>query len=61
MAIDKPILNTREAAEYLGFKKNTLDHWRGNHRVDIPSVKLGRAVRYLRSDLDEYLARNKSR
>ena len=46
---------TPEAADYLGLSKNTLNRWR--HTGDGPRfVKLGRAVRYRREDLDEWVA-----
>ena len=46
-----------EAAEYLGFKVQTLAKWRSTGSVIIPFVKVGRLVRYRQSALDEYLAR----
>lgn len=46
--------NTREAAEYLGIKKTTLEAWRC--RGGCPRyVKLGRAVRYRVKDLDQFV------
>lgn len=49
-------LTTQQAADYLGMRKQTLDLWRSSGRNQIPYFKLGRAVRYLRSDLDAFLA-----
>ena len=49
------ILNTKEAAIYLGVSKAFLerDRWAG---ARIPFLKVGsRAVRYRQSDLDNYL------
>ena len=49
------LLNTTEAAKYLGVSKAFLerDRWAG---ARIPFIKVGsRAVRYRLSDLDEYL------
>ena len=49
------LLNTTEAANYLGVSKAFLerDRWAG---ARIPFIKVGsRAVRYRLSDLDEYL------
>lgn len=51
-----PTLNTAEAARYTGLAESTLKQWRckgGDHAI--PFLKVGRSVRYLRSDLDAYL------
>lgn len=53
--MDNPLLTTTEAAEYLCVSKAFLerDRWAG---ARIPFLKVGsRAVRYRRSDLDQYL------
>ncbi len=51
--IDPP-LNTRQAAQVLGLKPGTLEIWRV--RGDGPVfLKIGRAVRYRREDLERYL------
>lgn len=53
--MDERLLNTTEAAHYLGVSKAFLerDRWAG---ARIPFIKVGtRAVRYRRSDLDSYL------
>ena len=50
------LMTTREAAEYLRLKQQTLHNWRClGSGPDF--VKLGRCVRYRRSDLDQYLDR----
>lgn len=47
-------LDTVEAARYLGLQKTTLEAWRS--RGEGPQfVKLGRAVRYRRPDLDAWI------
>lgn len=49
------LLNTREAARYLGLSKAFLerDRWAG---AKVPFIKVGsRAVRYRINDLDEYI------
>lgn len=49
-----PRMDTAAAAEYLGLQPETLDTWRC--RGGGPAFfKAGRLVRYLRSDLDEWL------
>ena len=50
------ILDTNGAAEYLGFKPQTLAIWRTTGRYGLPFLKLGRLVRYRKSDLDKWLA-----
>jgi excisionase family DNA binding protein len=51
------MLTIQEAAEYLGIKPQTLSVWRCTHRYDIPAVKIGRCVRYRKSDLDKFIER----
>jgi len=52
--MDKTILNTREAADYLGIKEETLRRWAASNVV--PVVRLNRLLRFRRSALDEWLA-----
>lgn len=48
------MLRTREAARYLSLTKPTLEAWRC--RGGGPSYcKMGKAVRYRKSDLDEFV------
>jgi excisionase family DNA binding protein len=49
------LLLVTEAASYLSISKTTLDIWRCNRRQNIPYIKVGRSVRYRRSDLDTWL------
>ena len=51
----KPTLSTPEAAAYLGLAVSTLNKWRVYGTAGPRFLKLGRAVRYLRSDLDAFL------
>ena len=54
MAKHQTFLDSDQAAEYLGLKRTTLEAWRcrgGGPRF----VKLGRAVRYRQTDLDEWI------
>lgn len=48
-------MTTTQAAEYIGVSKATLDCWRSTKRRVIKFYKIGRNVRYKRSDLDEYI------
>ena len=51
---DKPFLTTREASQYLGLKRCTLEAWRC--RGNGPRfVKLNRAVRYRLTDLNDWI------
>jgi excisionase family DNA binding protein len=49
------LLNTGQAAEYLGVTVGTLEVWRCSKRYQIPYYKTGRLVEYRRSDLDSWL------
>ena len=55
LSMQKSIYTVPEAAAYLGLAVSTLNKWRcyGNHGPAF--VKLGKAVRYRREDLDGYL------
>ena len=48
------LLDTNEAAKYLRIKPATLKLWRQSGRGPV-SLKLVRAVKYRRSDLDQFL------
>lgn len=48
-----PILNTKEAAEYLNLHKNTLLKWTANGTI--PAKRIGRQWRYHREELDEWI------
>lgn len=56
---------TRQAAEYLGVGKSTLEKWRGENRGPAFHRGIGRgrygAVLYDRADLNEYAARHLKR
>jgi excisionase family DNA binding protein len=50
----QPLLNTQQAAEYLGLSRKTLENWR--HVGGGPNYrKLGGAVRYSTEDLNAYI------
>ena len=54
--IPSEYLNTTEAAEFLGVSIGTLEVWRCTKRYPLPYVKVGRLVKYRRSDLEAWLA-----
>lgn len=51
----KDLLTTKETAELLGLGKSTLEQDRIYGRLGLPFVRLGRSVRYRRSDVESYL------
>jgi len=52
---DDPLLDTREMAELLGVKPETLENWRTTKRYALPYIKVGRCVRYRKSDGQKFL------
>ena len=53
----RELLDEKAAAEFLQVAPGTLSVWRSTGRYGIPFVKVGRRVRYRRSDLEVWLAR----
>jgi predicted DNA-binding transcriptional regulator AlpA len=55
------VLNTREAAEYLSLSTATLRKGRMKNGTATfglpPHIKMGRAIRYLKKDLDRWLSK----
>lgn len=49
------LLNTSQAADYIGLSASTLSKDRVHSVLKIPYLKLGAAVRYRRSDLDQWI------
>ena len=49
------LMTRPQAAEYLGVAHQTLSLWACTGRHDLPFIKIGRNVRYRRSDLDAWL------
>lgn len=53
------LLNTKDAADYLGLATSTLEKWRTNEpRIGPPIVRLGAQVRYRKTDLDAFVERS---
>lgn len=48
-------LTPSEAANYLGVTPATLSVWRSTGRHNLPFVKVGHLVYYLRSDIDDWI------
>jgi len=51
------LINTEQAAAYLGVTARTLEVWRCTKRHSIPYIKVGRLVKYRKTELDRWLAR----
>lgn len=51
----RDLLDEKQAAEVLTVEPGTLSVWRSTGRYSIPFVKVGRRVRYRRSDLLAWL------
>lgn len=49
------LVDEREAAKILDTKPSTLSVWRSTGRYALPFLKVGRKVRYRRSDLAAWL------
>ncbi len=52
------LLTAREAAAQLSISPRKL--WELTQRREVPSIRIGRAVRYSPNDLSEYIARQRS-
>ena len=57
-ALDEALLNTEQAARYLGVSASFLAKARVNGIPAIPFTRIGVAVRYRKADLDEHVANN---
>lgn len=44
-----------KAAAYIGVCEQTLANWATSGRYELPFIKVGRAVRYRKADLDRWL------
>lgn len=55
---DDKLLSRKEAAQYLDVAPQTLACWWTNKRYSLPLIKIGRHVKYRKSDLDAFIARN---
>lgn len=55
------IIDTDATAAYISVTPKTLIHWRCTGSVDLPFIKVGRAVRYRVSDIEEWLTKNTRR
>jgi predicted DNA-binding transcriptional regulator AlpA len=49
------LLTEAEAAEFFGVERKTLSVWRSTKRYPLAYIKVGRLIRYSRSDLIAFL------
>ncbi|WP_460952018.1 helix-turn-helix domain-containing protein [Spirosoma daeguense] len=49
------LLDRKTAARYLGLSPGTLAVWDCTKRHNLNPIKIGRAVRYRKSDLDQFI------
>jgi hypothetical protein len=54
-AKDDCLLDRKSAARYLRVSPGTLAVWDCTRRYDLKPIKIGRAVRYRRADLDKFI------
>lgn len=50
------LLNRDQAAAYLNVTPSTLAVWASTRRYNLPFVKMGRLVKYRKTDLDNFIA-----
>lgn len=55
MTSESPVLDRKAAARYLGYAPGTLAVWKSTKRYDLPSIKIGRQIKYRKVDLDKFL------
>lgn len=60
-SIADPLLDRIAAAQYIGVKPGTLAVWKCNDRHALPYIKIGRLIRYRKSDLDQFIEGKLSR
>ena len=54
-AISRVTLTPDDVADMLDVSPQTLASWRTTGRYDLPFLRIGRLVRYRRSDIEEFL------
>jgi excisionase family DNA binding protein len=52
------LLTRKEAAAYLGVQPHSLAVWACTKRYPLPFVRIGRLVKYRKSDLDAFIESN---
>ena len=57
--LQRELLSRAEAAAYLGVAPQTLANWLTTKRYPLAAIKVGRLVKYRRSDLEAFIERNR--
>jgi excisionase family DNA binding protein len=52
-----PLFSKAEAAAYLNIAEQTISNWLTTGRYNLPYVRVGRLIRFKKSDLDAFIAR----
>lgn len=55
---DDSLLDTQGAAKFLKIPASTLVKWRSTGAFNVPYIKIGRACRYRKTDLINYIERH---
>ncbi len=51
----KTLLNSKQVADALGIKEETLQIWRSTKRYNLPYIKIGGRVRYTVEDVEKFI------
>ncbi len=51
----EPLMNRKMAAKYLDISPATMAVWDCTKRYNLKPIKIGRSVRYRKSDLDQFI------
>lgn len=54
----KELMTRVEAAHYMGVQPETLEVWASTKRYNLTFIKVGRYVRYRKSDIDKFLKKH---
>jgi predicted site-specific integrase-resolvase len=54
-AVISPVLNRKQAAEFLGVAEQTLAVWASTRRYRLPFIRVGRRAMYRIADLEKFL------
>lgn len=57
MSVSEPntLLTRKQTAELLGVAIGTLEVWAATKRYNLPYIKVGRLVKYRRSDIERFI------
>ena len=59
MEMENDLLDSAETSQLINVSQGTLAVWRSTCRYNLPYIKVGRLVRYRRSDIEDWLDRRK--